>query len=273
MLSRLPQEQIPHSARDDKSKTAASRPLIYTLRVTAGSAADETRSVGERFSWNQRLSLALVSWIVPALIALIGCTLRVTFSWEEGSIGGLDQIHPGIFPFWHRCVVPAVWIFRKRNLAVMTSRSLDGEYIARVIQRFGYVPIRGSSSRGGQRALLEMQTFVDQGGGAAFTIDGPRGPRYVAKRGPIQLAKATGIAITPFYVAVKKKWVFNSWDRFVLPMPFSRALVRVAARIYVPRDADDALLEEKYREMQSALERITEYAEEYFAPRLSSLAD
>jgi lysophospholipid acyltransferase (LPLAT)-like uncharacterized protein len=252
------------------SKTAACQPLIYTLRVAEASSAVANESAASKFGWTQRLSLALVSWIVPALIALIGCTLRVTFSWEEGSIGSLDQIHPGIFPFWHRCVLPAVWIFRKRNLAVMTSRSLDGEYIARVIQRFAYVPIRGSSSRGGQRALLEMQTFVNKGGGAAFTIDGPRGPRYVAKRGPIHLAKATSVAITPFYVAVEKKWVFNSWDRFVLPMPFSRALVRVAARIYVPRDADDALLEEKYREMQSALERITEFAEDSFAEKMSS---
>jgi hypothetical protein len=230
----------------------------------------QNETVARRFSLAQRLSLTLASWLVPALIALIGCTLRVTFNWEEGSIGSLDSVHPGIYPFWHRCVLPATWIFRRRNLAVMTSRSLDGEYIARVIQRFGYVPIRGSSSRGGQRALLEMQKFVNEGGGAAFTIDGPRGPRYVAKRGPIQLAKATGVAITPFYVAVERKWEFNSWDRLVLPMPFSRAVVQVAPRIYVPRDADEAMLEAKYNEMQSALDRITDIAERYFASRLSS---
>ena len=222
------------------------------------------------YSWQQRLSLWLASWLVPAFIALIGCTLRVSFNWEEGSIASLDNVHPGIYPFWHRCVLPATWIFRKRRLAVMTSRSLDGEYIARVIQRFGFVPIRGSSTRGGHRALLEMQTFVNDGGGVAFTIDGPRGPRYVAKRGPVYLAKATGIAITPFYVAVSKKWVFHSWDQFVIPVPFSRAIVQVAPRIHVPRDADEAMLESKYQEMQAALERITEVAEEYFAPKLSS---
>ena len=218
-----------------------------------------------KYSSLQRLSLMLVSWIVPAFIALIGCTLRVRFHWEEGSIGSLENVHPGIYPFWHRCVLPATWIFRKRNLAVMTSRSLDGEYIARVIQRFGFVPIRGSSTRGGQRALLETQTFVDAGGGAAFTIDGPRGPRYVAKRGPVFLAKATGAAITPFYVAVEKKWMLNSWDRFVIPKPFSRVLVQVAPRIFVQRDADDNALDAKYHQMQAELERITELAEEYFS--------
>jgi lysophospholipid acyltransferase (LPLAT)-like uncharacterized protein len=233
--------------------------------VVAESRSALANSSVNRYPWFQRLSLTLVSWLVPALIALIGSTLRVSFLWEEGSIGSLDNVHPGIYPFWHRCVLPATWIFRKRKLAVMTSRSLDGEYIARVIARFGYVPIRGSSTRGGQRALLEMQTYVSSGMGAAFTIDGPRGPRYVAKRGPIQLAKATGVAITPFYVAVERKWVLNSWDRFVIPIPFSRAVVRVAPKIYVPRDADEALLEAKYREMQSALERITELAEAHFA--------
>jgi hypothetical protein len=218
-----------------------------------------------QYSLAQRLSLTLASWFVPALIALIGCTLRVRFNWEVGSIGSLDSVHPGIYPFWHRCVFASAWIFRKRKLAVMTSRSLDGEYIARVIERLGFVPIRGSSSRGGQRALLEMQSYVSSGMGAAFTIDGPRGPRYVAKRGPVYLAKATGVAITPFYVAVEKKWTLNSWDRFVMPVPFSRALVQVAPRIYVSRDADEALLEAKYQEMQSALERITETAETFFA--------
>jgi lysophospholipid acyltransferase (LPLAT)-like uncharacterized protein len=236
-----------------------------TVSVADSGITAETKIAEHTYSFAQRLSLTLASWLVPALIALIGCTLRVRFNWEEGSIGSLDNVHPGIYPFWHRCVFPSAWIFRKRKLAVMTSRSLDGEYIARVIERLGFVPIRGSSSRGGQRALLEMQTYVESGMGAAFTIDGPRGPRYVAKRGPVNLAKATGVAITPFYVAVEKKWTFNSWDRFVLPVPFSRALVQVAPKIYVSRDADEALLEAKYQEMQSALERITEVAEAHFA--------
>jgi len=229
----------------------------------------EIESAARTYIFSQRLALWLVSWIVPAFVALLGCTLRVRINWEEGSIGSVDKVHPGIFPFWHSCILPALWICRKRQLAVMTSRSLDGEYIARVIQRFGFVPIRGSSTRGGQRALLGMQSYVSSGKGAAFTIDGPRGPRQVAKRGPIYLAKATGAPITPFYVAVEKNWTLNSWDRFVIPKPFSRTLVQVAPKIYVPRDADEALLEAKYREMQAALERITQVAEKYFSQQSS----
>lgn len=218
-----------------------------------------------KYSFGQRLSLALVSWIVPAIAALVGCTLRVRFSLEEGAITSAEEICPGIFPFWHGCVFPSIWIFRRRGLAVITSRSLDGEFIARVIARFGFVPIRGSSSRGGQRALFEMITFVQEGGAAAFTIDGPRGPRHVAKKGPIQLARATGVPITAFYAAVEKKWVLNSWDRFVIPKPFSRVLVRVARKIYVPGDADEELLEQRYHEMQAALERVTDFAERNLA--------
>jgi lysophospholipid acyltransferase (LPLAT)-like uncharacterized protein len=155
---------------------------------------ESTDDAGDRpFTLWQRLQLALVTSIVSAFISLVGRTLRIEFSWEEGSIGSMDNVHPGIYPFWHRCVLGAVWIFRRRNLAVLTSQSRDGEFIARVINHFGYVAIRGSSSRGGQRGLLEMRSHVMGGYGAAFTIDGPRGPRFVAKKGPVVLARTTGV--------------------------------------------------------------------------------
>ncbi|HEY4962533.1 MAG TPA: lysophospholipid acyltransferase family protein [Terriglobales bacterium] len=231
-------------------------------------SSDAVDDSGEhQFTLLQRVQLWLVSWIVPTFLYVIGPTLRVTFSWEEGSIGSLDNIHPGIFPFWHRCVLGAAWIFRHRKLAVLTSRSLDGEFIARVIHRMGYIPVRGSSSRGGQRGLLEMHTLVTNGGGVAFTIDGPRGPRYVAKRGPVLLARTTGVPITAFYVAMEKAWVLNTWDAMMIPKPFSRASIRVARKIFVPPDADETRLAEAHVEMQEALERITAYADSQFSSR------
>jgi lysophospholipid acyltransferase (LPLAT)-like uncharacterized protein len=222
--------------------------------------------VGERqFSLWERMQFAFVGAAASVFIALIGRTLRVEFSWEEGSIGSMDNLYPGIYPFWHRCVLGATWIFRQRNFAVLTSRSRDGEFIARVIQRLGYVPIRGSSSRGGQRGLLEMDRFVKNGGGAAFTIDGPRGPRFVAKRGPVLLARITGAAITAFYVAMEKAWVINTWDAMMIPRPFSRAFVRVARKIFVPPDASDEQLSAAHSEMQAALDRVTAYADSQFS--------
>ncbi len=218
----------------------------------------------ERYTLSQRVQFTLVSWIVPAILWAIGLTLRTTITYEEGSIQGLGEIYPGIFPFWHRCVLPATWIFRNRNIAVITSQSQDGEFIARVIRRFGFVPVRGSSSRGGQRALLAMRTLLDQGGAVAFTIDGPRGPRYVAKRGPVLLARLSGVPISGFYVAVEHAWVLNTWDRLMIPKPFSRVFVRFSRKIHVPLDADETQLERSYAEMQAMLERVTHFAEAQF---------
>jgi lysophospholipid acyltransferase (LPLAT)-like uncharacterized protein len=233
------------------------------VSLEASAAVEDS---GERqFTLWQRVQFALVAWAASVFIRLVGRTLRVTFSWEESSIGSMDNVYPGIYPFWHRCVLGATWIFRDRNFAVLTSKSRDGEFIARVIRHFGYVPIRGSSSRGGQRGLLEMHSFVENGGGAAFTIDGPRGPRYVAKRGPVLLARTTGAPITAFYVAMEKPWVLNTWDAMMIPKPFSRANIRVARKIFVPPDADDARLDAAYAEMQEALQRVTAYADSQFS--------
>ncbi len=218
-------------------------------------------SAEPRFTLRQRVQLTLVSWIVPALLRLIGCTLRITMTFEEGAIQGLDEVYPGIFPFWHRCVLPATWLFRHQHPAVMTSRSLDGEYIARVISRFGFLPVRGSSTRGGQRALLEMNKLLAEGHAVAFTIDGPRGPRYVAKKGPVVLARMSGAAITAFYVAVERAWVLKTWDALMVPQPFSRIYVRFARKIFVPPDADEEAQERYHGEMQAALERVTAFAE------------
>jgi lysophospholipid acyltransferase (LPLAT)-like uncharacterized protein len=231
------------------------------LESTAG-----TTDVGERpITLWQRVQFALVAWAASAFIWLVGRTMRIEFSWEDGSIGSMDNVYPGIYPFWHRCVLGATWIFRDRNFAVLTSKSKDGEFIARVIRCFGYVPVRGSSSRGGQRGLLELDSFVKNGGGAAFTIDGPRGPRFVAKRGPVLLARTTGVPITAFYVAMENAWVLNSWDAMMIPKPFSRSYIRVARKIFVPLDATDAQLDAAHREMQAALERVTAYADSQFS--------
>ncbi|HEY1732519.1 MAG TPA: lysophospholipid acyltransferase family protein [Terriglobales bacterium] len=225
-----------------------------------------TAEPGEpRFTLSQRLQLGLASWLVPAVLRLIGCTLRETTTYEEGAIQGLGEVYPGIFPFWHRCVLPATWIYRHQHPAVMTSQSRDGEFIARVIRRFGFVPVRGSSSRGGQRALLEMNKLLTEGNAVAFTIDGPRGPRGVAKKGPVLLARMSGAAITAFYVAVERAWVLNTWDKLVIPKPFSRIYVRFARKIFVPPQADDAAMERYHAEMQAALDRITEFADSQFS--------
>lgn len=203
-------------------------------------------------------------WLVSALgylaIRLICPTLRIRASVAEGGPPEI-HFHPAIYTFWHRCVFPATYFYRHRRIAVMTSKSFDGEYIARIIERFGFPAVRGSSSRGGVRALLGMHKVLDKGDSVAFTIDGPRGPIYVAKPGPVLLARNTGAPIYCFHIALEKAWVLNSWDRFMIPKPFSRAVVRIGKMIHVPRELGNEQIAEYHALMQAELDRVRQEAE------------
>jgi hypothetical protein len=221
--------------------------------------AEPTETVREHTVW-QRFLIWLASWVGFLLIRLICPSLRWRVSIEEGGPPS-GNLRPAIYVFWHRCVFVATWHFRSRQIAVMTSRSFDGEYIARIIEKFGYSAVRGSSSRGAVRALLGMHREIEAGQTVAFTIDGPRGPRYVAKPGPVLLARNTRMPIMCFHIALENAWVLNTWDQFMVPKPFSRALVRISRLIHVPPEADSQAVERYHQEMQATLDRIREFAE------------
>ena len=195
------------------------------------------------------------------ILKLIGITLRVTVSIEEGGPPSF-YVPATVYSFWHRCILPATWLYRNRDIGVMTSQSEDGEYIARTIAHFDFVPVRGSSSRGGARALLEMRRLVEAGHTVAFTIDGPRGPKYVAKPGPVLLAKSTQKPMLAFHFAVDRAWVLNTWDEFVVPKPFARVLLRVSRYMWVPANADEPAMQRHHQELQDALDRVRVFAEE-----------
>ncbi|MFZ3266785.1 MAG: lysophospholipid acyltransferase family protein [Terriglobales bacterium] len=204
----------------------------------------------------------MISWASYLAIALIGPTLRYSISWEEPpSPPGAIFEKPVIYAFWHRAVFGSAWLWRKVGIAVMVSRSFDGEYIARTIEKLGYFAVRGSSSRGGGRALLGLKKHLEQGMSVAFTIDGPRGPKYVAKPGPVLLARASTLPMAAFYVAANDAWVLKTWDALMIPKPFSKVLARVGAKMRVPADADDAQMAEFQGQLQGALERVTSFAE------------
>jgi len=218
----------------------------------------------DKFTVSQRLKIWLISRAGTLAIRLIGPTLRFTVLTEDGSPPKEDPLLvPAVYCFWHRCVFPSTWFFRHRGIAVMTSRSFDGEYIARIIEHFGFRPVRGSSSRGAVRALLGMHTEIEQDRVAAFTIDGPRGPMYVAKPGPVLLARNTRVPIVVYHIALERAWTLNSWDKFMVPKPFSRAALAVSRVMPVAENAD---LEAQHAEMQAALDRVRLRAEEYFLP-------
>jgi lysophospholipid acyltransferase (LPLAT)-like uncharacterized protein len=218
------------------------------------------------FTFSERIKLWLISWAGYLLIRVIGATLRYELITEPGCLGSnLDDPPLSIWCFWHRCVIPATYRLRHQKIAVMTSRSFDGEYIARIIQKLGYIPVRGSSSRGGAAALLGMRSQLEHGHAVAFTIDGPRGPRYVAKPGPVVLAKKTGAPISCFYVAVERAWILNSWDRMMIPKPFARAVVYASSPIHVPADATNEQMAALHQQMQETLERCRLGAEAAFS--------
>lgn len=223
-----------------------------------------------QFSLRQRILLWLISWASYLAISLIGPTLRCSISWEEPpSPPDATYEKPVIYSFWHRAVFASAWLWRKAAIAVMVSSSFDGEYIARTIEKLGFVAVRGSSSRGGATALLGLKSQLQQGASVAFTIDGPRGPKYVAKPGPVLLSRASALPMAAFYVALSDAWVLNTWDAMMIPKPFSKALARVSAKLQVPAEAGnvgmDAQMAEFHRQLQAALERVTRFAEEHVA--------
>lgn len=216
--------------------------------------------ISRRFTLRQRVALRLIIFAGYWLIRLIGPTLRVSVSREEGAQETLDR-RPTVASFWHACMIPACYVFREMGIRVMSSNSYDGEYMGRIIRKFGFVPVKGSSSRNAVRALLGLRRALEENWTVAFTLDGPRGPRYKVKPGPVALARSSGVPMTMFHMAVDRAWVLNSWDRMMIPMPFSRVLLRIGKLIYVPAETSDSELGRYEAELQSALDRCLEFAE------------
>lgn len=212
------------------------------------------------FSLWQRFLLWLITWAGVIVIRLIAPTMKLTVSYEDGAPPSLDT-KPLVLAFWHSCIFPAIYAWRNLQIRVMSSDSFDGEYTGRIIRKFGFVKVRGSSSKGAVRALLGMRREIEQGATVAFTIDGPRGPRYVAKPGPVVLARATGAPMVAFHIALANPWVLNTWDKSMIPKPFSRALLRISRKINVPEDSGEDERQRYHAELQAALDRVREFAE------------
>jgi len=218
------------------------------------------------FSFTDRLLIRAADLLFFLLIKLIGRTIKFEIEgwehWEAASTGGKLPI----YTFWHNRVFLSTYFWRRRRIVVMTSKSFDGEYIARFIQRFGYGASRGSSTRGATGAVVEMVRLMRAGCPTAFTIDGPKGPRYVAKMGAVLLAKKTGNPILPFTITADRFWeAKKSWDGFQVPRPFTRASVGIAAPIFVRPDADETELNAKRDELQRSLDELNRRGEAWRA--------
>ncbi|HEY6970778.1 MAG TPA: lysophospholipid acyltransferase family protein [Candidatus Angelobacter sp.] len=215
-----------------------------------------------KFSLRERFLLWLISWSAYLLVRLVGSTLRFQITVEEGALSdGVSRNLPGIYCFWHRTMIPCAYHFRNMQIGIMISHSFDGECIARTVEKLGFRPVRGSSSRGGAGALMGMRQELELGHPAVFTADGPRGPLYVAKRGPVLLAHKTGYKICCFHVAVERAWILKSWDRMMIPKPFSRAAFYITSPLEVPSNASEEEMEVYRQKMQADLDRARMGAE------------
>jgi lysophospholipid acyltransferase (LPLAT)-like uncharacterized protein len=238
---------------NDASKSAAA------AAATAGGI-----SMPHLSRW-RRMQIPVIAWAAYWVIRLLGPTLRVEVVGVHNAIQIRAEGEPGIGAFWHRCILPAVWIWRERGIVVLNTVNFDGQWTRRVIERLGFGTAQGSSSRGAVEGLAAMAQSLDAGHHVAFTIDGPRGPRYVAKPGPVILARRTGSLISVFHVGVESAHTFQkSWDLFQVPHPFSRVVMFVAPPIRVPTNADSDVMKLKQDEMQAALERVRDVAESWF---------
>jgi len=216
-----------------------------------------TTHASSAFTFRQRLVLAVVPRLVWALIWLVGRTWRFEIIAEEGAtpLPFGEGAGAEIFCFWHQCVLPCTFYYRRTGATIIVSRSFDGELITRILELFGFHTTRGSSSRGAREGLLGLKQVIASGHPAIFTADGPRGPIYRTKMGPIKLAHITGARIGAFHLEPERAWTMHSWDRFLVPKPFTRIVVSWARWTTVPGDLAESQFEQKREELNAAIER------------------
>lgn len=217
----------------------------------------------EKYSRKQKLVIHLAEKVFFFMINLLGKTVRFEIENPENYENIIKSGKIPIYTFWHDRMFLGTYFFRNRGIIVMSSQSFDSEYTARVIQRFGYGAVRGSSTRGGIRALTRMIRLMKEGLPMGFTLDGPKGPPYVAKSGAILLAKKSGNPLMPFVVEAKSFWRINSWDRLQIPKPFTRARVIIAEPVYVAEDANDEEVENKRLELQAKLDEAVKLGKQW----------
>jgi lysophospholipid acyltransferase (LPLAT)-like uncharacterized protein len=187
------------------------------------------------------------------LVAALGSTLR----WRADGLEHLDAIarsgRQPVMAFWHGRILPATYYFRRRGIVVITSENFDGEWIAGIIERFGFGTARGSTSRGARKALLQLRREMARGRPAGFTVDGPRGPARVAQPGAVWLARTTGNPVLPFHLEADRHWSLRSWDRTQIPEPFATVALAVGEPLEVPTGGGDAGVERARCELERRL--------------------
>ena len=201
-------------------------------------------------------------WIIPKivylLVALTNKTINLKVIGEENT-KRLNENAPLLYAFWHGYMWIPVYYYRSRKYFALSSLSDDGEYMTRVLRRFGWKVIRGSSTRGGSRSLLKLYKRLLKGGTAVLTPDGPTGPAYKVKPGIVYLQKKSGGKIIPLGIAIDKKIEVNSWDNFNIPLPFTKTALKIGKPITFPEDKS---IEERSQLLEKKMNKVQQEAEE-----------
>ena len=237
------------------------RPIARSPNRSIPESSDHP--IKELSRW-QRFLVWLLGGLAAWVVRLIGTSLR----WEVHGWEHWQAAHSMgkrlVYTFWHSEIFAATWFWRRRGIVVMSGYNFDARLTARVIGKHGYEIARGSASRGAARALVGMVRAIQRGHDTAFTIDGPRGPRHVAKPGAVMLSKASGAPILCFHIRPARAWVFTrSWDRTEIPRPFARIATFIAPPIAVSKDANDAEQARKLAEVQATLDDLVRQGDEW----------
>lgn len=203
------------------------------------------------------LELQIFIYIGLLIVKILSATYTIKIIGPEIEKNILKKKQVPIYASWHQRFFPGITLFAARKpISIMISQSRDGELISKIVNRLGWRPVRGSSSRGGRHALREIKTLIHKGYRVGHIVDGPRGPLGIVKPGLLILAQFSGMPIVPTIISAERKWVFNSWDRFMIPKPFSRVISRFGEEIYVSRNLEGAAFEDERSSIEDTLKKL-----------------
>ena len=204
----------------------------------------------------KRFQIAAIAGLGYPLINALGHTLRFRVEGMQHYDAIIASGRQPVMAFWHGRILPATFYFRRRGIVVITSENFDGEWIARIIERFGYGTARGSTTRGGRKAMVQLVRAMKAGQPAGFTLDGPRGPARIAQPGAVWLAHATGNPVLPFHLEACSAWTMRSWDRTQIPKPFSTVSLVIGEPIPVASEATETDLDAARQALERSLSML-----------------
>lgn len=214
--------------------------------------------------WKQRLFFFLLTKLGWLVILVLGHLSRIRYVGREHFEWLKRNKKPFIYCIWHGRILVPIFCHRHEGIQAMVSLHDDGEMIAQTLHRLGYQTVRGSSTRGGQRATIEMIRHLKHGGVSAIMPDGPRGPRHEFKMGAITIAQRAGAYLLPFTYSASRKIVFKSWDRFMLLLPFSKSVAVYGEPIHIPAELTAEQLEEMRLTVEQRMIELERQADSYF---------